>query len=198
MLVRGTTRAGAARSPAGPTRPLSPPPPPSRRNPGRSCSGPGRTGPAFVAATSFVALHPGPEPFGARPARPERRRVAIWAGAARGGSGPAFVFNVVAAFAAHSGPESPGARSSRPGLRLHRPRRRGAPRAGAVRGPAGLARPGLLLLTLRFVISCAISSSYRANGRTQPEWAGRGSAPAARRDLSSCACAFTRWSLPAT
>ena len=91
-----------------------------------------------------------------------------------------------------------GARSSRPGLRLHRPRRRGAPRAGAARGPAGSARPGLLLLTLRFVISCAIASSIRANGRTQPEWAGRGSAPATRRDLSSCACAFTRWSLPVT
>ena len=50
---------------------------------------PGRTGPAFVAAISAIAVYPGPEPFGAGPARPERRRGAIRAGAARGPSGPA-------------------------------------------------------------------------------------------------------------
>ena len=85
---RGTTRAGAARSPAGPARPSSPPSPPSRNNPGRSCSGPGRTGPSSPQpppsrcipgrsrsgpdrpGRSAVAAQFGPEPPGPRPVRP--------------------------------------------------------------------------------------------------------------------------------
>ena len=134
--------------------------PPSRDNPGRSCSGPGRPGPAFVAATSAVAAHPGPEPPGARLVRPglclqrrRRRRGALRAGAARGPAGPAFDVAIVSAPAfvltappsrRNSGRSRPGpgsfdalARPDRPGLRRRNLRHRGVSRAGAVRGRTG-------------------------------------------------------------
>ncbi len=97
-------------------------------SPSQGHSGPG---PAFVAAAPAVAAHPGPEPHGARLARPAgglrrcrpRRRGASRAGAARGLAGPArpspgwpcpaFVA-VAPAVAAHPGPEPPGARPVRP------------------------------------------------------------------------------------
>jgi hypothetical protein len=165
----------------GPDRPSSPPPPPLRRIPGRSSTGPDWPGPAFVAVTPAVAAHPGPEPLGAWLARPGlhhrhlRRRGASRAGAARcpdgpagapsrripgGWPGPAFVA-AAPALAAQLGPEPPGARLVRPGL---------------------IVRPGLLLLTLRFVIRCAIASSVWANGRTQQDRAsGEGAGAAGSR-----------------
>ena len=75
-------------------RPSSPPPPPSRNNPGRSCSGPGRTGPSSPQpppsrcipgrsrsgpdrpGRSAVAAQFGPEPPGPRPVRPGLDRLA--------------------------------------------------------------------------------------------------------------------------
>ncbi len=171
----------------GPDRPSSSSPPPLRCILGRSSMGPDWPGPAFVAVTPAVAAHPGPEPLGAWLARPglhhrhlRRRgpRGASRAGAARcpagpagapsrripgGWPGPAFVA-AAPALAAQPGPEPPVARPALP------ERRRGA---RPVR-PGLIVRPGLLLLTLRFVIRCAIASSVRANGRTQQDRASAG------------------------
>jgi hypothetical protein len=174
-------------------------------SPSQGHSGPG---PAFVAAAPAVAAHPGPEQHGARLARPglrrchPRRRGASRAGAARGLAGPARPSSPPpppsrripgrsrplpgrpcrSAVAAHPG------RLARPGLRRRRPRPRGTTRAGPeppgarlVR-PGLIVRPGLLLLTLRFVIRCAIASSVWANGRTQQDRAsGEGAGAAGSR-----------------